>query len=120
MQVAFHLVVGLGKELFLVRVLEDVPDPLAFGGLQLLPEVLQHLVQMVGRLFGLGDLVVLPGEIGVQLIQHLGGVVHQPFDIDFEELVQLVHPDVVAGAAGEPPAVVAAAGVGSREVAAAH
>ena len=53
LQVAFHLVISLGEELFLVRVLEDVPDALAFGGLQLLPEVLQDLVQMVGRLFGL-------------------------------------------------------------------
>ena len=48
------------------------------------------------------------------------GMLHDPPHIDFQQLVQLVHPDVVGAAPGTAPAVVGAAGVGGTQIPAAH
>ena len=48
------------------------------------------------------------------------GIVPDDLDIAFEQLVQLVHADMVAGAAFAPPAVVCAARVSGRKVGTRH
>ena len=119
-QVRLQRVVGLLQQRLLIRVLHQVPYPLPLGGLQLLLEPHQDVVQVGGAALGFLYLLPLPGQIGVELNQHGGGVVSDPPDVDLDELVQLIHTDVVAGAAGASTAVVGAAGVGGAQVAAAH
>ena len=48
------------------------------------------------------------------------GMLHDPPHIDFQQFIQLVHPDVVGAAPGTAPAVVGAAGVGGTQIPAAH
>ncbi len=57
LQVVLQLVIGGLQQFLLLRVFHDVPDTLALGGLQLLLQILQHLRQVIGGLFGLGHLV---------------------------------------------------------------
>ena len=120
MELLLQLVVGLLQELLLVGVLHQVPDALALGDLQLLLEVSEHLRQMVGALLGLGHVLPLPGQVLIEPLDHAGRVLHHLPDIALEQLVQLIGPDVVGGAALPPPAVVGAAGVGRAQVSPAH
>ena len=120
LQVLLQLVVGLLQELLLVRVLHQIPDALPLGNLQLLLELLQYLRQVVRALLGPGHVLLLMGQVLVEPLEHVLGVVHHLLDVAFQKLVQLVRADVVGGAAGASPPVVGAAGVSAPQVAAAH
>lgn len=98
----------------------DLPDTLALCHLQFLGEIGQHRRQIARGLLRFRHLIVLPLQLLVELLQHFGGVFCQLADIAFQQLIQLVHPDMVAGAALEPPAMIGSAGVGGGQVAAAH
>ena len=100
--------------------LHRVPDALPLGGFQLLPQLLHDLGQMVSRLLRFHHIGILPCQFGVQFFQHGMGMLHDPPHIDFQQFVQLVHPDVVGAASGTAPAVVGAAGVGGTQIPAAH
>ena len=104
LQVGFQLVIGLRQKLLLIRVLYHVPDALPLGGFQLLPQLLHDLGQMVGGLLGFHHIGILPCQFGVQFFQHGMGMLHDPPHIEFQQLVQLVHPDVVGAAPGTAPA----------------
>lgn len=119
-QVALQLVVGLLQSGLLLRVFHHVPDPLALGGLQLLLEVQERGLQIFRRPLGLRHVLLLPGQVRVEPVQHGGGVVFHLLHIELYQLVQLVYPDMVAGAALQPPAVVGAAAVGVLDIPAAH
>lgn len=110
---------GLDQRL-LFGALHDLPDALALGDFQLFQKVIQYRIQPVGGDFRLLHLLLLPGKISVQLLQHGGGIFHHLFHIELHQRVQPVNPNVVAGAAGASPAVIGAAGVGGLYVAAAH
>ena len=120
LQVGFQLVIGLRQKLLLIRVLYHIPDALPLGGFQLLPQLLHDLGQMVGGLLGFHHIGILPCQFGVQFFQHDMGMLHDPPHIDFQQFIQLVHPDVVGAAPGTAPAVVGAAGVGGTQIPAAH
>ena len=92
--------------------LHHVPDALALGGFQLLPQVLHHLRQMVGGLFGFHNILGLPFQTGVELRQQVAGGFLDFFHIELEKLVQLIHANVVRTTGSTAPAVVGAAGVG--------
>lgn len=98
----------------------DVADPLTLGGPQLLLRIQQQLFQIFSSTLRLGHVLLFPGEICIETLQHGGGVVPHLADIALQQIVQHIHPDVVAGAAGESTAVVGAAGVGGAQLAAAH
>ena len=83
-------------------------------------EARQDRLQVCRRLFRLRYVFRLPGEVRVEAVQHGRGVVFDLLDVDFQQLVQLVHPDVVAGTALEPPAVIGPAPVGVLDIPAAH
>ena len=100
--------------------LHDVPDALALGGFQLLLQVRQHRLQIFRRLLRLRYVLRLPGQVGVQPVQHSSGVFLYLPHIELQQLIQLIHPDVVAGAALQASAVVGAAAVGVLDVPAAH
>ena len=119
-QVALQLVVGLVQGGLLLRVLHHIPDPLALGGFQLLLEVQERGLQVLRRPLDLRHVLLLPGQVGVQPVQHGGGVIFYLLHIELHQFVQLVHPDVVAGTALQPPAVVGSAAVGVLDVPAAH
>ena len=74
-KVAFQFIVGLLQRRFLFGALHDVPDALALGGFQFFLKFRQHRFQMFGGRFGFRDVLRLPGEAGVELVQHGGGVV---------------------------------------------
>ena len=120
LEIAFHLVVGFLQQRLLIGVLHDVADALALGGLELLVQVVQHRSEVVGGLFGFGDVFRLGGKVLIQPLDHGGRAFHHAPDIQLDQLVQPVRADVVAGAARRAPAVIGAAGVGGGQVAAAH
>lgn len=113
-------VLGGVDQRLLFGALHDLPDALALGDFQLFQKVIQYRIQPVGGDFRLLHLLLLPGKISVQLLQHGGGIFHHLFHIELHQRVQPVNPNVVAGAAGASPAVIGAAGVGGLYVAAAH
>lgn len=98
----------------------QVPHPLAPGDLQFLLKLRQHLFQIGLVLLGLCHRLVLFSKVTVQLFQHAGGVVLDLSHIGLQQLVQLVHPDVMAGTGFQAAPVVLDAAVGVPEAAAAH
>ena len=119
-EVVFQLVVGLCQRFLVFRVLHDVPDALALGSLQLLLRVQQQLLQVFGGALRLGYVLLLAGKVVVEPLQHGSGVVLHLLDIQLQQLVQPVHPDMVAGAGLQTPPVVLAAAVGVLQVGTAH
>ena len=119
-EVALQLVVGFLQGLLLVGVLHNVPDTLALGGFQLLLEVCQHCFQIGSALLRLRYVLRFFFKIRVETVQHGGGVVFHFLNVNFQQLVQLVHPDVVAGAPLQTPAVVGTAAVGVFQIGPAH
>ena len=120
LQLRLHLVVGLLQKLLPFRVLHDVPDALALGDLQLLLELCQKLLQIFRSPLGLGDVVGLLLHVGVELLQHGRGGLHDLLDVFLHQPVQGLHPDVVAGAGLGAPAVIEAAAVGVLQIGTAH
>ena len=119
-QVMLQLVIGLLQNGLLLRVPRHIPDTLALGGFQFLLCVQQQGFQILRSAFRFTYVLLLVGKVGVETLQHIGGVVLYLFEIQLHQLVQLVHPDVVAGAAGQSTAVIGAAGVGRAQIPAAH
>ena len=120
LQVVFHLVIQRLDGCLLLGLFHNFPNALALRHLQFFGEIVQHRGEIVRRLLRFRYLIVLPLQLLVELLQHFGGVFCQLADIAFQQLIQLVHPDMVAGAALEPPAMIGSAGVGGGQVAAAH
>ena len=120
LEVCFHLVIQRLDGGFLLGLFHDLPDALALGDLQLLGKIGQHRRQIARGLFGFCHLFGLAFQLPVELFQHLGGAVHQLLHIAFQQLVQPINPDMVAGAALEPTPVIRPAGVSRCYVAAAH
>ena len=75
---------------------------------------------MIGALFGLGHVLLLTGQILIETLQHVRGMFHHLPDVAFEQLVELVRPDVVRGTSRSPATVVGTAGVRTLEILAAH
>ncbi|MPM46083.1 hypothetical protein SDC9_92779 [bioreactor metagenome] len=78
---------------------DEVAHPLTFRNFQLLLQILQLPGKNLGGLLRLRDNSVSAYERGVQLPEHLGGIVPHTAEIGFQKLIQLVHTDVMAGAA---------------------
>ena len=64
---------GLDQRL-LFGALHDLPDALALGDFQLFQKVIQYRIQPIGGDFRLLHLLLLPGKISVQLLQHGGDI----------------------------------------------
>ena len=120
LQVCFHLVIQCLDGGFLLGLFHNLPDALTLGDLQLLGEIGQHRRQIVRRLFRFRHLLGLALQLFVELLEHGGGAVRQLAHIAFQQLVQPINADMVAGAALEAAPVIRPAGVGGGEVGAAH
>ena len=114
LQVCFHLVIQRLDGSFLLRLFHNLPDALTLCHLQLLGEIGQHRCQIVGRLLRFRHLLGLPLQFLVELHQHGGGAVRQLAHIAFQQLVQPVNADMVAGAAFQTATVIRPAGVCGR------
>lgn len=119
-QLLLRDVVNVVENLLLLRVLEEIPGALPLEDLELLLQAREHGLQILGAALGLGDVLILPADLGVQSVEHLGGIVPREADVVFHERVERLHADVVAGAGLEPAPVIFAAAVGVLEVGAAH
>ena len=120
LQLGFHLVVQRPQCFLVLRVLHNIADALTLGGLEFCRQIIQHLGQIVRRLFGFHDLIILTGQFRVQPVEHLRRAVHHPTDVQPHKLVQLVYADMVARAARSSAAVIGAAGVRRGNVRTAH
>ena len=92
LQLRFHFVIKIAQRFLVLRVLHNVADTLPLGSL----------------------------EFCRQVVQHLRRAVHHTADVQTHKLVQLVHADVVAGAARSSAAMVGAAGIRRSDVRTAH
>ena len=122
LQLSFHLVIKIAQRFLVLRVLHNVADTLAlWWPLSSAVRVVQHLGQIVRRLLGFHNLIILAGQFRVQPIEHLRRAVHHTADVLTHKLVQLIHADMVAGAARSSAAmVVGAAGIRRSDVRTAH
>ena len=80
-QVDLQLVVGGLEQFLALGVAGDVADALALGGAQLLAQLLKRLLDVLR--FGLPavQLGALQAQVGVEAIQHGGGVVAHAADV---------------------------------------
>ena len=120
LEVCFHLIIQRLDGCFLLGLFHNLPDALALRHLQFFGEVGQHLGEIVRRLLRFRHLLGLALQLLVELRQHGGRAVRQFADVAFQQLVQLINADMVAGAALETAPVIRSAGVGGGEVRAAH
>ena len=114
LEVGFHLVIQCLDGGFLLRLFHDLPDALALGDLQLLGEIGQHRCQIVGGLLRFRHLLGLALQLLVEPFQHGGRAVRELAHVAFQQLVQPVNTDMVAGAALETATVIRPAGVCGR------
>ena len=120
LQLRFHLIVGFFQKLLLLRVLHHVPDSLPLGGFQFRLQVIQNFRQTVSGVLCFRHILLLPGKVIIQPLQHSRRIFHHLLDVQLQHLIQNIHPDVVGSASVPAPAVVSAAGVGSFHIFAAH
>ena len=120
LQLGFHLVVQRPQCFLVLRVLHNIADALTLGGLEFCRQVIQYLSQIVRRLLGFHDLIILAGQFRVQPVEHLRRAVHHPTDVQPHKLIQLVYADMVARAARSSAAMVGAAGIRRSDVRTAH
>ena len=120
LQLSFHFVIKIAQRFLVLRVLHNVADTLPLGSLEFCRQVIQHLGQIVRRLLGFHNLIILAGQFRVQPVEHLRRAVHHTADVQTHKLVQLVHADMVAGAARSSAAMVGAAGIRRSDVRTAH
>ena len=112
LEVVFHLVIQRLDGCLLLGLFHNFPNALALRHLQFFGEIVQHRGEIVRRLLRFRHLLGLPLQFLVELHQHGGGAVRQLPHIAFQQLVQLINADVVAGAALETAPVIRPAGVG--------
>ena len=81
-QVAFQLVIGGLQRFLLVRMPHNVSDALALGGFQLLLETGQDTPQIFGGFFRLRYVLCFFFQVGVETVQHGGGIFFHLPDVD--------------------------------------
>ena len=100
--------------------LHDVADALTFGGFQLVLQIGENLLQMGYTLLCLGNILVFFGKVGIQTLQHIGGICPDKPDVFLQQFVQFVHADMMTATRLQPSPVIQTAAVGIFDVRTAH